>query len=138
MRLRPMPVVMISLLTTRGSKATMTALEHGAVDFLPKPEHRGAENIDSWSQQVVEKIRVAARAKLAQHAPTPDRCSPGSLCASRASSLSAPPPGHGGIASGTDAAAGQYAVDCNSPAHARRFHPLFRPATRLTVSDCGA
>lgn len=69
MRLRPMPVVMISSLTTRGSKATMTALERGAVDFLPKPEHRGAENIDSWSQLVAEKIRVAARAKLAQHAP---------------------------------------------------------------------
>lgn len=66
MRLRPMPVIMISSLTTRGSKATLTALEHGAVDFLPKPEHRGAENIDSWSQLVVEKIRVAARAKLAQ------------------------------------------------------------------------
>ena len=33
MRLRPMPVVMISSMTTRGSKATMAALEHGAVDF---------------------------------------------------------------------------------------------------------
>lgn len=64
MRLRPMPVIMISSLTTRGSKATLSALEHGAIDFLPKPEHRAAENIESWGQQVVEKIRIAARAKL--------------------------------------------------------------------------
>lgn len=92
MRLRPMPVVMISSLTTRGSKATMTALEHGAVDFLPKPEHRGAENIDSWSQLVVEKIRVAARAKLAQHTPDARPVLAGIPCASRASSLSAPLP----------------------------------------------
>lgn len=66
MRLRPMPVIMISSLTTRGSKATLTALEHGAVDFLAKPEHRGAGNLERWGQQVVEKIRVAARAKLIQ------------------------------------------------------------------------
>jgi two-component system chemotaxis response regulator CheB len=66
MRLRPMPVIMISSLTTLGSKATLTSLERGAVDFLPKPEHRSKGNIECWSQQVVEKIRVAARAKLPQ------------------------------------------------------------------------
>lgn len=66
MRLRPMPVIMISSLTTRGSKATLAALESGAVDFLPKPEHRRADDLDDWSQLVVEKIRIAARARPAQ------------------------------------------------------------------------
>eukprot|EP01034_Spumella_vulgaris_P008313 gene8313-10580_t len=33
MRLRPMPVVMISTLTERGAEVTMKALELGAVDF---------------------------------------------------------------------------------------------------------
>ncbi|MEO3991869.1 protein-glutamate methylesterase/protein-glutamine glutaminase [Pseudocitrobacter cyperus] len=69
MRLRPMPVIMISSLTTRGSKATMAALELGAVDFLPKPEHRGSDNLESWRQQVVEKIQVAARARLTPRNP---------------------------------------------------------------------
>jgi len=37
MRLRPMPVVMISTLTERGAEVTMRALELGAVDFVAKP-----------------------------------------------------------------------------------------------------
>ncbi|MHB8939487.1 MAG: response regulator, partial [Thiobacillus sp.] len=38
MRLRPMPVVMVSSLTERGSDITMRALELGAVDFVTKPK----------------------------------------------------------------------------------------------------
>ena len=37
MRLRPMPVVMVSTLTERGAEATLRALELGAVDFVAKP-----------------------------------------------------------------------------------------------------
>ena len=37
MRLRPMPVVMVSSLTERGAEVTLDALALGAVDFLPKP-----------------------------------------------------------------------------------------------------
>lgn len=37
MRLRPMPVVMISTLTERGAEVTMKALELGAIDFVAKP-----------------------------------------------------------------------------------------------------
>ena len=37
MRLRPMPVLMISTLTERGAEVTMRALELGAVDFVSKP-----------------------------------------------------------------------------------------------------
>ena len=38
MRLRPMPVVMISSLTERGAETTFKALELGAVDFVSKPK----------------------------------------------------------------------------------------------------
>ena len=38
MRLRPMPVLMVSSLTERGSEITMRALELGAVDFVTKPK----------------------------------------------------------------------------------------------------
>ena len=37
MRLRPMPVVMVSTLTVAGGKATLQALQAGAVDFVTKP-----------------------------------------------------------------------------------------------------
>ncbi|MBA4803346.1 MAG: chemotaxis response regulator protein-glutamate methylesterase [Brevundimonas sp.] len=37
MRLRPMPVVMVSTLTERGADATLAALELGAVDCIAKP-----------------------------------------------------------------------------------------------------
>ena len=34
MRLRPMPVIMLSTLTTKGADTTLRALELGAVDFI--------------------------------------------------------------------------------------------------------
>src|ERR1700748_518945 len=37
MRLRPMPVVMVSTLTEEGAEVTLDALAMGAVDFYPKP-----------------------------------------------------------------------------------------------------
>src|SRR5687767_8195706 len=37
MRLRPMPVVMVSSLTQRGADVTLRALELGAIDFVAKP-----------------------------------------------------------------------------------------------------
>ena len=37
MRLRPMPVVMVSSFTTSASDTTLKALELGAVDFIGKP-----------------------------------------------------------------------------------------------------
>jgi two-component system, chemotaxis family, protein-glutamate methylesterase/glutaminase len=48
MRLRPMPVIMVSSLTTRGGDATIRALEIGAVDCVAKPgpgHERAFENL---------------------------------------------------------------------------------------------
>jgi two-component system, chemotaxis family, protein-glutamate methylesterase/glutaminase len=64
MRLRPMPVLMISTLTERGAEVTMRALELGAVDFVAKPRIGLAEGIKELSDQIVEKIRVAAAAHI--------------------------------------------------------------------------
>lgn len=64
MRLRPTPVVMISTLTERGAEVTMKALELGAVDFVAKPRVGVASGLKDLSQQIVEKIRVAAVAKV--------------------------------------------------------------------------
>ena len=64
MRLRPMPVVMISTLTERGAEITMRALELGAVDFVAKPRIGLVDGIKELSVQIVEKIRVAASAHI--------------------------------------------------------------------------
>jgi two-component system chemotaxis response regulator CheB len=60
MRLRPMPVVMVSTLTARGAEATLNALELGAVDCLAKPATAGPGAFD----QLAEKVTSAARAKV--------------------------------------------------------------------------
>ncbi len=64
MRLRPMPVVMVSSLTERGSEITMRALELGAVDFVTKPKMSIQSGMLEYTDLIAEKIRIAARAKL--------------------------------------------------------------------------
>jgi two-component system, chemotaxis family, protein-glutamate methylesterase/glutaminase len=64
MRLRPMPVLMISTLTERGAEATMRALELGAVDFVAKPRIGLVDGIKELASSIVEKIRIAAAAKV--------------------------------------------------------------------------
>ncbi len=64
MRLRPMPVVMISTLTEHGADITMRALELGAIDFVAKPRIGVADGIRELASQIVEKIRIAADARI--------------------------------------------------------------------------
>ena len=66
MRLRPMPVLMISTLTERGAEVTMKALELGAVDFVAKPRVGLASGINELAAQIVDKIRVAAAAHVSR------------------------------------------------------------------------
>lgn len=62
MRLRPMPVVMVSSLTAEGAEVTLQALELGAVDFVCKPKG-GLEGMRDYADDLIEKVRVAARLK---------------------------------------------------------------------------
>lgn len=70
MRLRPMPVVMVSARTERGAEATLRALALGAVDFVAKPRS-GGEGLNGLVVEIVEKIRVAATARVKRRAPLP-------------------------------------------------------------------
>ncbi|MEO8778103.1 MAG: chemotaxis response regulator protein-glutamate methylesterase [Rhodanobacter sp.] len=63
MRLRPMPVVMVSSLTVEGAEVTLRALEAGAVDFFAKPDHDLAARFDECAREVCEKVKLAARTK---------------------------------------------------------------------------
>ena len=71
MRLRPMPVVMISTLTERGAEVTMRALELGAVDFVAKPRVGLAKGLNELAAQIVDKIRVAAVAHVRRISAAP-------------------------------------------------------------------
>jgi two-component system chemotaxis response regulator CheB len=64
MRLRPMPVLMVSSLTERGSEITMRALELGAVDFVTKPKISIQSGMREYTELITDKIRAAARARI--------------------------------------------------------------------------
>ncbi|MDG9666098.1 chemotaxis response regulator protein-glutamate methylesterase [Hahella sp. CR1] len=61
MRLRPMPVVMISSLTEQGAAVTLDAMECGAVDFIAKPKIDLREGIEEKAQEIIDKVITAAR-----------------------------------------------------------------------------
>jgi len=72
MRLRPMPVVMISSRTERGAEATLRALELGAVDFVTKPAGGKRDEINGLAEEIRTKVRAAAAARVrADTAPPP-------------------------------------------------------------------
>jgi two-component system chemotaxis response regulator CheB len=64
MRLRPMPVLMVSSLTERGSEITMRALELGAVDFVTKPKISIQSGMREYAELIADKIRATARARI--------------------------------------------------------------------------
>ena len=80
MRLRPMPVVMVSTLTERGAETTLRALELGAVDFVAKPRVGVAGGLNEMAAQITDKIRVAAKARVFKPAPHATRHGPAANC----------------------------------------------------------
>lgn len=64
MRLRPMPVVMVSTLTEKGSEITLRALELGATDFVTKPKMGISQGMQQYADEITDKIRTAAKAKV--------------------------------------------------------------------------
>lgn len=69
MRLRPLPVVMISSHTDKGTLTTLRALELGAVDFVAKPQYGMREGL---SADLMDDIRAKVRAAAGAHVrPSP-------------------------------------------------------------------
>ena len=64
MRLRPMPVIMISSLTGNGSEITLSALELGAVDFVTKPQMGLKDGMMQYVEVIAEKIRMASKVQV--------------------------------------------------------------------------
>jgi two-component system chemotaxis response regulator CheB len=64
MRLRPMPVVMISALTESNAEVTLTALELGAVDFIAKPTMDVENALNDYADDIIAKVKVASQANI--------------------------------------------------------------------------
>jgi two-component system chemotaxis response regulator CheB len=68
MRLRPMPVVMVSTLTAQGTETAISALALGAVDCVVKPSAANPNSFD----ELPAKVKVAAKVKRRPPAPEPE------------------------------------------------------------------
>ncbi|MDM8565271.1 chemotaxis response regulator protein-glutamate methylesterase [Candidatus Halobeggiatoa sp. HSG11] len=64
MRLRPMPVIMISALTEKGANTTLQALEYGAIDFITKPQLDISNTFGNYAEEILAKLRLAAKIKV--------------------------------------------------------------------------
>lgn len=71
MRLRPMPVVMVSSLTERGADATLSALELGAIDYVAKPKLDVARGLAELGEEIIAKVKVASKARPVALQPKP-------------------------------------------------------------------
>lgn len=74
MRLHPLPVVMVSTLTTRGASETLLAMELGAVDFVAKPNVTLSGGLEAFGENLRHKVRAAASSDVksrAMRVPTP-------------------------------------------------------------------
>jgi two-component system chemotaxis response regulator CheB len=102
MQARPTPVIMVSSLTERGAQATFEALALGAVDFIAKPGGTISLSVEDIREQLLEKVRGAARSRLRQRSlsagavrqaaePAPARATPAAGSATPRSSLAARP-----------------------------------------------
>lgn len=63
LRRRPVRAVMISSLRMEDGPMVLSALEAGAVDYIQKPT---AKTLESEAPVIIERVKVAARAKLVQ------------------------------------------------------------------------
>lgn len=64
MRENPVPVIMISSLTSEGASATMEALAIGAVDFLPKKGGSHGPGFEAMREELLAKVKGVARNRL--------------------------------------------------------------------------
>src|SRR5882757_119712 len=83
MRLRPMPVIMVSSLTDKGAEVTLDALSIGAVDYLPKPKIDLAATLADYKEELIAKVKAAASARLRATATSTASASADAILAKR-------------------------------------------------------
>ena len=68
---RPMPVIVVSSLTPKGSTMALEALENGAVEVLAKPG--GSFSVGEMGAQLADKIRAASKARFLKRLSPPTK-----------------------------------------------------------------
>ena len=78
MKLRPLPVVMVSTLTEKSAAITFKALELGAFDFVTKPRLMPGSSELANGEEILSKIRAAYKARdyYRKMAPPPEPIKP--------------------------------------------------------------
>ena len=71
---RPLPVIIVSSLTAKGSAMAMEAIENGAVEVLAKPG--GSFSVGEMGAQLADRIRAAARVKFLKRPPVNKNTAP--------------------------------------------------------------
>lgn len=72
MDISPIPVIMLSSLTSEGSFKTIQAISNGAVDFVEKPSGAISLDIEKIKQELIRKVLAASKAKVSKHLKKPD------------------------------------------------------------------
>ncbi|MCP1675583.1 two-component system chemotaxis response regulator CheB [Natronocella acetinitrilica] len=89
MRRRPTPVLMFSSLTFEGAKATLDALDAGAVDFLPKRFSDISVDAAKARQQLQQRVKAVVKGGQGR-TPTPASPAARNTATSAAASTTAP------------------------------------------------
>ena len=71
MEVSPMPVIMLSSLTTNGAVETLKALDYGAFDFITKPTSLIKVSTPEVRDELLTKIKIASRTKVYKPSVTP-------------------------------------------------------------------
>lgn len=72
MRLRPMPVVMVSTLTEKGAEVTLEALSLGAFDFVAKPSIDVSHTLNDYALEIISKVKAASAAPVSALTASPE------------------------------------------------------------------
>ena len=72
MSTNPIPIVMFSSLTTEGAKATIEALEAGALDFLPKRFEDISQDREEAKKVLCQRVRTLGQKKSSLRKITPN------------------------------------------------------------------
>jgi two-component system chemotaxis response regulator CheB len=70
MRLNPLPTVMLSSFTEKGSKITLEALALGAIDYMRKPTAEELTNSDLYARELINTVKNASLAKMSAIMPS--------------------------------------------------------------------
>ena len=79
MRRHRVPVVIVSALSTEGATATFKALALGAVDFVAKPRDAASAHMDEIAEDLIRKIKIAAKTRVRNGAARPPLADPPKL-----------------------------------------------------------